>query len=95
MCAYTLSQEEGPLIVDDQYISTQSTTGSRPDDDDVGLAVGLSFIVLIVLVILVVAIIISLIYYWWASVSIVTIVTVDGYIPWDIKLFFLFEEVYN
>ena len=73
MVIIMLSQEEGPLIVDDQYISTQSTTGSRPDDNDVGLAVGLSFAVLVVLVILVVAIIISLIYYRWASVSIITI----------------------
>ena len=49
-----ISQEDGPLIVDNDYIAIETTATSDDDDDNtVGIAVGVSIAVIVVIVIIV------------------------------------------
>ena len=57
-------QEDGPLIVDNDYIAMDRTTSSSDDDDNtVGIAVGVTIAAIVVIVVVIVGVV-ALIWYY-------------------------------
>ena len=62
MYVYIL-QEDGPLIVDNDYIAMERTASDDDDDYTAGIAVGVTIAVIVVIVIIIVGVVVIIWYY--------------------------------
>ena len=59
----SILQEDGPLIVDNDYIAMERTASSDDDDNTVGIAVGVTIAVIVVIAIIIVGVVVLIWYY--------------------------------